>query len=92
MNYKTTKGINKQVFKALNKCKIKKKKNRKRRNITISNGKLAMQREGVFHGYRVPSEKHKRVGMPTCTILRTLGQRTRIYSFTKNKKGKSLLN
>ena len=87
INYKTTKGINKQAFEALNKCKIK-KKNRKRGNITTNNSKLAMQREGVFHGYRVLSEKHKTVGMPTCNILRTLGQRSRIYSFTKNKKGK----
>lgn len=32
MNYKTTKGINKQVFKALNKCKIKKKKQKTKKH------------------------------------------------------------
>jgi hypothetical protein len=73
-----------QSFKVLNKYKIK-KIYRKRENITIKNGKLAMQREGVFHGYRVPSEKYKGDGMPTCNILQTLGQRIRIYSSTNRK-------
>jgi hypothetical protein len=88
MNYKTTKGINEQAIKVFNKYKLK--KNRKRENIPINNGNLAMQRKGVFHGYRVPSEEHKGDGMSTCNIFQTLGQRTRIYSFTKNKKRKSL--
>jgi len=32
VNYKTIKGINKQIFKALNKCKIKKKTEKMRKH------------------------------------------------------------